>query len=341
MLVESGGDNLTAIFSRGLVDRQIFVIDVAGGDKVPRKGGPGVTTADLLVINKTDLARYVDADLGVMDRDAKARRGARPIAFTSLVEPDGARVVADWVCSQLADWRRAHRPPDHDAMIDACTDIECGVDSRGYTVVRRLRCEAPMLVRVVDEPGPMLNLAMVGGAAGPLGGDRLRFRLELGAGAQVAVRSVAAAMAQPGPRGKPSRLDVDIVVGERASLDWRPQPTVSVVGSDHRAVVRLAATVSSNVTMHEGVSLGRHGEPSGRFALRERVTIDGVGVLDHETVFAPGALMGPGGQGSGRSMTTEVIVGRALPEPCVEVTDRCLRATVHLSPLCALTVTRS
>jgi urease accessory protein len=106
-LVESGGDNLTAIFSRALVDRQIFVIDVAGGDKVPRKGGPGVTTADLLVINKTDLAPFVHADLGVMDRDARARRGELPIAFTSLVSPGGADVVADWVLAQLAEWRAA------------------------------------------------------------------------------------------------------------------------------------------------------------------------------------------------------------------------------------------
>lgn len=106
-LVESGGDNLTAIFSRALVDRQIFVIDVAGGDKVPRKGGPGVTTADLLVINKTDLAPLVNADLGVMDRDAKARRGELPIAFTSLVAADGAAQVAAWVRAQLADWRAA------------------------------------------------------------------------------------------------------------------------------------------------------------------------------------------------------------------------------------------
>ena len=106
-LVESGGDNLTAIFSRALVDRQIFVIDVAGGDKVPRKGGPGVTTADLLVINKTDLAPLVDADLGVMDRDAKARRGELPIAFTSLVAADGADAVAAWVRAQLAGWRSA------------------------------------------------------------------------------------------------------------------------------------------------------------------------------------------------------------------------------------------
>ena len=104
-LVESGGDNLTAVFSRGLVDRQIFVVDVAGGDKVPRKGGPGVTTADLLVINKTDLAPLVRADLGVMDRDARARRGDRPILFTCLVEPEGAAAVAAWVQIQLGAWR--------------------------------------------------------------------------------------------------------------------------------------------------------------------------------------------------------------------------------------------
>src|SRR5262249_3965905 len=81
ILVESGGDNLTATFSRGLVDRQIFVVDVAGGDKVPRKGGPGVTSADLLVINKTDLAPLVGADLGVMARDAAARRRRRAPPF--------------------------------------------------------------------------------------------------------------------------------------------------------------------------------------------------------------------------------------------------------------------
>jgi urease accessory protein len=109
-LIESGGDNLTAIFSKALVDRQIFVIDVAGGDKVPRKGGPGVTTADLLVINKTDLAPLVGADLAVMDRDAKARRGELPIAFTSLTGPDAAAEVAAWVRAQLAAWHLAATP---------------------------------------------------------------------------------------------------------------------------------------------------------------------------------------------------------------------------------------
>lgn len=105
ILVESGGDNLTATFSRGLIHHQIFVIDVAGGDKVPRKGGPGVTSADLLVINKTDLAPYVGADLGVMDRDARAKRGDLPVLFSSLTEDPSAAAVADWVRGRLADRR--------------------------------------------------------------------------------------------------------------------------------------------------------------------------------------------------------------------------------------------
>jgi len=97
LLVESGGDNLTATFSYGLIHRQIFVIDVAGGDKVPRKGGPGVTRSDLLVINKTDLAPLVGADLSVMARDAEAVRSGRPVLFTSLAADPTAASVAQWV----------------------------------------------------------------------------------------------------------------------------------------------------------------------------------------------------------------------------------------------------
>ncbi|MEU8069064.1 MULTISPECIES: urease accessory protein UreG [unclassified Micromonospora] len=108
VLVESGGDNLTATFSRGLVDRQIFVVDVAGGDKVPRKGGPGVTSADLLVINKTDLAPMVGADLAVMDRDARARRGDLPTVFLSIVGDPTAGRVADWVRHELAHHAAVH-----------------------------------------------------------------------------------------------------------------------------------------------------------------------------------------------------------------------------------------
>lgn len=101
ILVESGGDNLTATFSSGLVDVQIFVIDVAGGDKVPRKGGPGVTFSDLLVINKTDLAPLVGADLDVMRRDAAAVRGDRPFELISLTADPVATPVLRWVRDQL------------------------------------------------------------------------------------------------------------------------------------------------------------------------------------------------------------------------------------------------
>ncbi|MFC9296806.1 urease accessory protein UreG [Streptomyces sp. NPDC057011] len=104
ILVESGGDNLTATFSRGLVDAQIFVIDVAGGDDIPRKGGPGVTTADLLVVNKTDLAPHVGSDLDRMARDAAEQRGELPVAFQSLRGPEGVAPVAAWVRERIAAW---------------------------------------------------------------------------------------------------------------------------------------------------------------------------------------------------------------------------------------------
>lgn len=107
VLVESGGDNLTATFSRGLVDAQVFVIDVAGGDDIPRKGGPGVTAADLLVVNKTDLAPYVGADLERMAVDAAAQRGELPVLFTSVKQPGGADPIAAWVGERLAAWAAA------------------------------------------------------------------------------------------------------------------------------------------------------------------------------------------------------------------------------------------
>jgi urease accessory protein len=101
VLVESGGDNLTAVFSPALADVQVFVIDVAGGDDIPRKGGPGIARADLLVINKTDLAPFVGSDVERMLADAGARRGKLPVLALSLTRPPHARAVADWVRAQL------------------------------------------------------------------------------------------------------------------------------------------------------------------------------------------------------------------------------------------------
>lgn len=97
IFIESGGDNLSATFSPDLADVTIFVIDVAEGDKIPRKGGPGITRSDLLVINKIDLAPYVHADLGVMERDARKMRNGNPFVFTNLMSLQGLDAVIGWI----------------------------------------------------------------------------------------------------------------------------------------------------------------------------------------------------------------------------------------------------
>lgn len=97
LFIESGGDNLSATFSPELADITIFVIDVAEGDKIPRKGGPGITRSDLLIINKIDLAPYVGADLGVMERDSKKMRGDKPFIFTNLKSGEHVDDVVKWI----------------------------------------------------------------------------------------------------------------------------------------------------------------------------------------------------------------------------------------------------
>ena len=106
VLIESGGDNLAASFSPELADVSIYVIDVAGGDKIPRKGGPGITRSDLLMINKIDLAPHVGASLEVMDRDARGKRGDLPFVFTNLRDGDGVDTVISWILDQMDKPRR-------------------------------------------------------------------------------------------------------------------------------------------------------------------------------------------------------------------------------------------
>ena len=106
LLIESGGDNLAATFSPELADLTIYVIDVSAGDKIPRKGGPGITRSDMLVINKIDLAPLVGADLSVMDRDARRMRGTRPFIFTNLKENRGVAEIAEFILAQGGIARR-------------------------------------------------------------------------------------------------------------------------------------------------------------------------------------------------------------------------------------------
>ena len=101
VFIESGGDNLAAAFSPELADRFIYIIDVAQGEKIPRKGGPGISRSDLLVINKKDLAPHVGADLGVMVRDAHAARGERPQVLCSIRHDDGAAAVTEWLRGEM------------------------------------------------------------------------------------------------------------------------------------------------------------------------------------------------------------------------------------------------
>lgn len=113
MFVESGGDNLAATFSPELVDAVIYVIDVAAGDKIPRKGGPGITRSDLLVINKIDLAPHVGADLGVMECDSRRMRADRPFIFTNLLTGQGLTDVIRWLEGMLPSIQHAHGRDPH------------------------------------------------------------------------------------------------------------------------------------------------------------------------------------------------------------------------------------
>ena len=188
---------------------QIFVIDVAGGDKVPRKGGPGVTFSDLLVINKTDLAPLVGADLDVMRRDAAKVRGERPFVLISLTDDPAAAPVLGWV--QRATARAgAKRTMLSDVLIVARPDR-----------VPRIECSGGVAARRTDAD----TVHLVSAAATPLGGDTIRVRVVVEAGARLRVRSAAATMAMPGTATMESHAPAGISRWRAISTSTRSPPS--------------------------------------------------------------------------------------------------------------------
>ncbi len=263
VLIESGGDNLTATVSRGLIDYQIFVIDVAEGDKIPRKGGPGVTTADLLVINKTDLATRVGADLGVMDRDAKARRGELPVRFTSPTEdpapPSG--------CGR-GSARAPRRPGACRALMLAQARLATERGPRGRTRVTELRSAWPLMLRHTypAEPaavtawaqarGPAARVHVAGAAAGPVGGDELGMDSDVAAGSALILGEVSPTLLLPAPTGMAGAEAAVMALRGRGWL-------ASALAGDTAALRRrleevLAAGVAAST------SAGRFPGPAGR-----------------------------------------------------------------------------
>ena len=290
--MESGGDNLTATFSKGLVDAQIFVIDVAGGDDIPRKGGPGVTTADLLVVNKTDLAPYVGADLDRMAADAAAQRGELPVVFTSVGpgrrHRPGGRV----------DRRKARRL-DRGAVDDR--------RGRAVRAVARMRA-------VADGRGGTALPLLAGRGRWPCAGPAVRAGRRAGDGGRrderTAGRRPAADRGGGGhgraPAGRRVRrhhvaarrerrtggYDVALSVADGAELRWLPEPVIAARGSALRMSTRVELAPGARLVLREEQILGRCGEPPAHLTTRLTVRRGGRTLLDQELSFGPGATPG-------------------------------------------------
>ena len=223
----------------------------------------------------------------------------------------------------------------------ASTTVEVELDARGRSVVTAMHCEVPLLVRV-DGASEVLTLLLLGGAAGPLGGDDLALTLIVGPGADVVVRSVAAMLAQPGSCGAASSLRTVVRVGEGARLDWETQPMISVVGSNHRSTTLLEIAGGARVRWSEAVLLGRHEERSGLLALHQRVVLGGGVILDHELVLGEGAPSGAGAHGDVRWMRSEVLIGpQAATMPSAEVTRTRVAGVFPLAPGASLATSAS
>ena len=218
--------------------------------------------------------------------------------------------------------------------MDAAARLVVGLDGRGHTVPSTLRGEAPLLMRVT-EAGRRLQVHLVGGAAGPLGGDRLDLSVAVGPGAALEMRSVAATLVQPGTCcASASRASVTAEVAGGATLDWWPEPLVSVMGSDHTQITTVQiADDSATVRWVDEVVLGRHDEAGGRLTMQQRITVGGSPVLHHTVAFGP-ATAGTGRHGSGRIAVTGVLIGRPARTSAAVIESDHRVVRYPISPTC-------
>ncbi len=164
--------------------------------------------------------------------------------------------------------------------------------------------------RRAESQRPPAQVHLVGGTAGPLGGDELRCSVDLGPGARLEVRSVAASVALPGPHGRESSLEIHARIGEGGALSWSPQPLIAARGARHRTTTRVELAADARLVWREELVLGRDGEDPGSICTRLRVIRDGRVLLDHEVTLGPrhpGSL-GPSGTGGHRALGTVLIV---------------------------------
>lgn len=197
----------------------------------------------------------------------------------------------------------------------------------GVTRLKTLAGEAPLMLRRTSPADPLApaRVHLVGGTAGPIGGDELRCTIDVGPGARLEVRSVAASVALPGPQGRASRMDIEAKVAQRARLAWRPEPTVAARGANHRLRARVELSDDAALVWRVELLLGRDGEDSGSVAARLRVVRGGRVLLDHEIAVGPeypGSL-GPGVAGGHRAVGTVLVVEPRWEQDPPKLADPC------------------
>ena len=212
----------------------------------------------------------------------------------------------------------------------ASSRLVVGLDGRGWSSPTTLHAEAPLLLRVTDQDCRGLTIHLVGGAAGPLGGDCLDLAVSIGAMTHVTVRSVAASLAQPGRESTSvSTIDANIAAG--AVLDWWPQPLLSVAGSDHVVHTRIDLDEHASVRWVDEIVLGRASEPGGRLTIDQRVTVCGVPILCHQAIFDP-RHTGAGRHGTARAIVTALVVGPEASDSSSIVTPAIKAARFAITP---------